>query len=151
MPLEALRAKLGQDHGGIHFLPDSPASKPVQAAAKAAGRRYFHIDGKNIQRKEQLLNAVATALHFPASFGHNWDALEECLVDVEVDEGFVIYYEHVDPLAQEHPDQFQTFLEICRDAVSSWKEDGTPMFVLFSGSKAPKGVSRLSAKVEDED
>jgi len=27
--------------------------------------------------------------------------------------------------------------------VASWKEDGTPMAVLLSGTKAPKGVAKL--------
>jgi hypothetical protein len=42
-----------------------------------------------------------------------------------------------------HPDQFATLIEILRDAVASWKEDGTAMVVLLSGSKAPKGVAKL--------
>ena len=56
-------------------------------------------------RKEQLLNHVATALHFPKDFGHNWDALEECLTDIEwVDaDGYVIYYDHIDGAAHRAP------------------------------------------------
>jgi len=50
-----------------------------------------------------------------------------------------------------HPDQFETFVEIVRDAVGSWKEDGTAMVVLLSGSKGPKGVPKLNAKEEEED
>ena len=44
-----------------------------------------------------------------------------------------------------HPDQFETLVEILRDAVDSWKEDGTAMVVLLSGAKAPKGVGKLGA------
>jgi hypothetical protein len=95
-----------------------------------------------------LMNAVATALHFPKHFGDNWDALEECLTDLEWVEadGYLIYYDHIDGLLGTHPDQFETLVEILRDSVASWKEDGEPMVVLLSGSKAPKGVSRLKAK-----
>jgi hypothetical protein len=59
------------------------------------------------------------------------------------DDGYVIYYDHIDPLLNAHPDQFETLVEILRDAVASWKEDGTAMIVLLSGTKAPKGVSKL--------
>jgi hypothetical protein len=42
-----------------------------------------------------------------------------------------------------HPDQFETLVEILRDAVESWKEDDEALVVLFSGTKAPKGVAKL--------
>jgi len=147
MPLDALNDLLDDELGGVFFLPRHAAPGDVQAAAKRAKFAYFHIEGRNIARKEQLLNHVATALHFPGYFGDNWDALEECLTDMEwVDApGYLIYYDHFDPLLAAHPDQFATFLEICRDAVRSWKEDGTPMVVLLSGAKPPKGVARLVA------
>lgn len=145
MALEALESLLEENRGGVFFVAGNPDPKAVQKAAKAAGYASFHIDGKNIQRKEQLLNNAATAMRFPKGFGNNWDALEECLVDLEwVDgDGFVVYYDHIDGLLSTHPDQFETLVEILRDAVESWKEDGEPMVALLSGSKAPKGVSKL--------
>ncbi|QJR16110.1 barstar family protein [Usitatibacter palustris] len=150
MALGALEAILEDGRGGVWFVPAaSPAA--VKTVAKGAGFAYFHIEGKNIGRKEQFLNAAATAMRFPGHFGHNWDALEECLTDMDGIEGdgYVIYYDHIDGLMTAHPDQFETLVEICRDAVASWKEEGTAMVVLFSGSKAPKGVSKLKEKAED--
>jgi RNAse (barnase) inhibitor barstar len=151
MPLEALEALLEARKGGLWFLPNHAESRAVQAAARKADYAFFHIDGKNIARKEQLLNHVATALHFPKSFGNNWDSLEESLGDLEANDadGFVIYYDSIDGLLATHPDQFETLIEILRDAVASWKEDGTPMVILLSGTKGPKGVSKLKEKVED--
>ena len=145
MSLEAVDTLLEDSRGGVYFVPGIVAAREVQAAAKRARMAYFHIEGKNITRKEQLLNAVATALHFPADFGHNWDALEECLTDMEWADadGYVIFYDHIDGLLAAHPDQFETLVEICRDAVASWKEDDKAMLVLMSGAKAPKGVAKL--------
>ena len=150
MSLEALEKLLAENHGGIWFLPAHVEPKKIQALAKRAGFAFFHVDGKNIARKEQFLNHAATALHFPASFGDNWDALEESLTDMEwVDaDGYVIYYDHIDGFITAHPDQFETLVEIIRDAVASWKEDGTAMVVLLSGAKPPKGVSKLREKEE---
>jgi RNAse (barnase) inhibitor barstar len=145
MPLEAIQSLLENARGGVWFLPRPLEAKSLQAAAKRAGYAFFHLDGKNIERKEQLLNHVATVLQFPNHFGSNWDALEECLTDLEwVDgDGYLIYFDHIDGLLAAHPDQFATFVEIVRDAVESWKEDGEAMVVLLSGAKAPKGVSKL--------
>ena len=150
MPLQALETMLEENRGGVWFLPGHLEPRAVQKTAKAASFAYFHIEGKNIARKEQLLNHVATVLQFPNHFGQNWDALEECLTDLEwVDgDGYVIYYDHIDGLLGTHPDQFETLVEILRDAVASWKADGTAMVVLLSGTKAPKGVGRLKAKEE---
>lgn len=46
-----------------------PAALIVRIPAKARG-------------KEKLLNVLARGLRFPKYFGHNWDALEECLRDL---------------------------------------------------------------------
>jgi RNAse (barnase) inhibitor barstar len=150
MSLEAIESLLEESRGGVWFLPERVEPKALASVAKRAGFAFFHIEGKNITRKEQLLNHVATALHFPGDFGHNWDALEECLTDLEwVDaDGYLIYYDHIDGLLTEHPDQFETLVEILRDAVASWKEDGTAMVVLLSGTKAPKGVPKLKEPAE---
>jgi RNAse (barnase) inhibitor barstar len=151
MPHEALESLVEANKGGIWFLPNHVEPRSAQAVAKRAGFAFFHIEGKNITRKEQFLNHVATALHFPKDFGHNWDAFEECLTDLEwVDaDGYVIYYDHIDGLHNAHPDQFETLVEIVRDAVASWKEDGSAMVVLLSGTKPPKGVPKLKDKPED--
>jgi RNAse (barnase) inhibitor barstar len=145
MSLEALESLLAENRGGVYFVPGGADAKALHKLAKASGYAFFHIDGKNITRKEQLLNHAATAMHFPDGFGHNWDALEECLTDLEwVDgDGYLIYYDHIDGLLAAHPDQFETLVEILRDAVASWKEDGEAMVAVLSGTKGPKGVSKL--------
>ena len=147
----ALESLLEEDRGGVFFLPGNVAPKAVQQAAKAAGFAFFHIEGKSVERKEQLMNAVATTLRLPKHFGHNWDALEECLTDLEwVDaDGYVIYYDHIDGLLAAHPDQFETLVEILRDAVASWKSDDTAMVVVLSGTKPPKGVAKLKSTEEE--
>jgi RNAse (barnase) inhibitor barstar len=145
MPLATLEKLVESNKGGVWHLPSHIEPKAVQAIAKRHGFAFFHIEGKNIARKEQLLNHAATAMHFPDHFGDNWDALEESLTDLEwVDaDGYLIYYDHTDPFLDAHPDQFETFVEIVRDAVESWKEDDSAMIVLLSGAKPPKGVPKL--------
>ena len=151
MPANGLQAILEQNRGGVWFLPAHKEARALQKIAKESGFAFFHVDGKTIARKEQLLNHMATALHFPKEFGHNWDALEDYLTDLDwVDgDGYLIYFDHIDGLLEAHPDQFETFVEIVRDAVASWKEDGEAMMVLLSGAKAPKGVPKLKEKAAE--
>ena len=143
MPHEALSTLLESPRAGVWFLSDHADPKAVQKLAKDQGFAFFHIEGKNIGGKEQLMTSVATALRLPKHFGKNWDALEECLSELEdAADGYVIYYDHIDPLLGSHPDQFETLVEILRDAVASWKEDDTAMVVVLAGAKAPKGVAK---------
>jgi RNAse (barnase) inhibitor barstar len=44
--------------------------------------RYFFLDGSKIADKESFFKAIALAMDFPDYFGHNWDALRECLNDL---------------------------------------------------------------------
>lgn len=138
---------VAHDGGGVFYVPGDVDTRKAQAAAKKAGLAFFHVDGKSVQRKEQLLNSLATALDLPEHFGHNWDALEECLNDLApVDgRGYFLLYDHIDGLLEAHPDQFETLVEILRDAVGSWKEDDTTLLVVLAGGKAPKGVARARA------
>jgi RNAse (barnase) inhibitor barstar len=138
---------LTREEGGVWFVPGEVDAKKIQSAAKKHQLAFFHVDGRNVQRKEQLMTALQTALDLPAHFGHNWDALEECLTDLApVDgAGYFLLYDHIDGLMQAHPDQFETLVEILRDAVSSWQEDDTRMMVVLAGAKPPKGVAKARA------
>jgi RNAse (barnase) inhibitor barstar len=145
MSLEQLASRIAANEGGVWFVPEVEAKK-VGALAKKAKFAFFHIDGRSVQRKEQLMNALATALDLPEHFGHNWDALEESLTELDgIDaKGYVFLYDHIDGLRTAHPDQFETLVEILKDAVTSWKEDDTAMVVVLAGSKAPPGVQPLA-------
>ena len=57
----AIASILESHKGGVWFLPGGEA-RALQSAAKKAGYTYVHIDGSKIERKEQLLNHLATAL-----------------------------------------------------------------------------------------
>ncbi|HRG72048.1 MAG TPA: barstar family protein, partial [Thauera aminoaromatica] len=42
----------------------------------------LRIDLAGCTDKAGVLARIATALHFQESFGHNWDALSDCLCDL---------------------------------------------------------------------
>ena len=63
----------------IHFTDSAPGQ------AELAGQDLFVADvgGGAVHTDEELFEALAGALRFPDHFGHNWDALDECLRDLE--------------------------------------------------------------------
>lgn len=82
-----------------------------------SGAKEFRVDvPAGIGSKEELLKFLSTALHFPAYFGRNWDALEECLSDLSwiPEEQVVIQHQDV-PLASSVADS-STYLDVLRSA-----------------------------------
>jgi hypothetical protein len=57
-----------------------------------------------------LLAEIAEALEFPDYFGHNWDALEECLVDLELlsGRGYVFVFTEAELILPDEEDEFAT-------------------------------------------
>jgi len=57
------------------------------------------IDVSGVDSKSALLNAIGAAMKLPDYYGSNWDALEECLRDLEQDErGWLVIFENADRL-----------------------------------------------------
>lgn len=78
--------------------------------------------------KERLLKNMAAALQFPAWFGGNWDALEDCLSDLSWREasGHVLLFEN--PQAG---DEFGVLVDVLRSSAEWWAGRGKPFFAVF--------------------
>jgi hypothetical protein len=82
---------------------------------RAPNSLIVRLDGR-LRRKWDLLRALANGLKFPRYFGHNWDALEECLNDLSwlgEQSGIVLLHKYM-PLADER--QRRTYIDILRNA-----------------------------------
>jgi hypothetical protein len=91
------------------------------------------IDGSTLTSKSELLNAIATTLEFPY-FGHNWDALLDCLRDLEwvSGTGYVLVVTHALEMWRELPRESGLLCEIWLSAAaSSWMPTQVPFHLVF--------------------
>jgi len=106
-------------------------SEEIVAAAKTAGLEVFKIDLGKARGKSGLFDAFAKALKFPQYFGKNWDALNDCLTDLNWlgDKGWVLILTNCKPFAAKFEAEFDQALELLAGVAVNWQEDGKPFWV----------------------
>ena len=78
--------------------------------------------GEKCRSVQGLFAELAEALQFPDYFGHNWDALEECLTDFEwlPAKGYVLLFTNAESVLPYQEEEFATLLEVLSDAGEAW-------------------------------
>jgi len=77
------------------------------------------IDGSLARDKGTLLSALASALKFPSYFGHNWDALLDCLrslPDLVRARGYALIIERSGLFLEDSPADLADFRDIAETA-----------------------------------
>ena len=116
------------------YRVDRDAAEALCAQGRAAGLRCARIDLAGFRGKADLLQAIAQALEFPTWFGHNWDALADCLDDLEWlrAKGYLLLLQNPAGLSAAAPKDFALALDILADAARKWNERGTPFWVFLT-------------------
>jgi hypothetical protein len=96
----------------------------------------------SIGSKATLLAELARRLRFPGYFGYNWDALEECLLDLNwiSEPSVVIRHSELPSL---HADELRTYVAILRRAAKHWSGNGTRELTVMFPTSAKKQVIAL--------
>ena len=112
---------------------------PLRAAAKSAGVAWFDLDLAGVTGREAFLKRFGERLRFPGYFGHNWDALHECLLDLAGTgtPGAVVHWRRGAALAKRAPDAVKTALEILRETAIYWASTGRVFLVVVDRDSAP--------------
>ena len=119
---------------GIYHWHSAFAVTDVAHAVEHAGWHFAHLDGwHGAESKQEFLTAVGDALDFPDYYGKNFDALADCLRDVEAgnSHGTVLLWDGWGPFARHDEVAFRKALEVLGRRVAD--DHGGPFAVLLRG------------------
>jgi hypothetical protein len=80
------------------------------------------LDGRACSTKDRLLQELAHVFAFPDYFDPNWDALEECLCDLEwlPADGYLLLIRQAERVLCNEPDEWPTLLSVLRSTGKYW-------------------------------
>lgn len=86
------------------------------------------VDGSQAQSTSRLLKAIASAMAFPDYFGMNWDALDECLTDLEwlPSRRVVLVFSQAGSVLAQEPEDLEVLVEILVTTAEAWAEAHEP-------------------------
>ena len=108
---------------GVSRLRSRSSTEEVVARLTRAGWDVRVVDVSKARDKAGLLDGFARALSFPSWVGRNWDALEDCLTDLDWLEaaGYVLVLTNVQALLiGESEEHFKNLVEILAGATKHW-------------------------------
>ena len=110
----------------VHFTTEAPA--PADVAGLVA-----EVDGASVHSRDELLDAIAAELGFPEYFGHNWDALDECLRDLSwrPAPGYVLIVREAGDFWHDHPGIAGRLAESWQFCAADWRERDTAFHLVY--------------------
>ncbi|HEY0199414.1 MAG TPA: barstar family protein [Rhodanobacter sp.] len=118
---------------GVYFVGIDDLDRLARIAARDE-LHVSHVDLAGCRGKDELLRRLAASLPLPATFGDNWDALADCLRDLDGMPawGRVLLFEHADDLRLSAEADFDVLLGILDDAATFGSEHDVPWFAFLS-------------------
>lgn len=92
------------------------------------------LDLKGIRSKKGLLETLATGLKLPKHFGHNWDALADCLMDDAwaKRESYTVVVLDAAAAAKRFGDDWATLTDVLGEACAWWDKKGKSFQVVLA-------------------
>ena len=137
--MTALAHVLGESGPGVHVWKSERPAAAIRAEAAEIGWRCVVVDCAHVRTKAQFLEECERSYRFPAYFGHNWDALADCLADLQwlpapeagSGGGILTVVENSNTFAFGDLDAYSIALEVWEEAAEAWRRIGVPFTVLL--------------------
>lgn len=129
------------ENPGVAWLsPGSPVIAGLKKSAGVKGISVFVLDGAKMGDKDGIMAHFADMLKFPAYFGKNWDALQECLADLESwlpAKGYLIVVENADLIYEGSDENFAVLLEILNEVSLQFADEDKIIFKVLMLASDP--------------
>lgn len=109
------------------------------------------LHGSKCSSKQSFMKEIARALAFPPYFGHNWDALDECLADLAdwlPASGYVLVFLDSDRLLTDSERDFRILTEILQGIAAEWANLQPPVPFHAILQCPPNAKDRMLARVQ---
>jgi RNAse (barnase) inhibitor barstar len=131
---------------GVYLIDAAERERIACHEAFPSGFAVAVLDGNDAGTRAGFFQELARALRFPDYFGHNWDAVYDCLTDLGwlPAAGYVLVLDGFEQLATNEPGQWDIGLKVLREACAFWQPLARSMIVLLNGpSELAPGVPLL--------
>jgi RNAse (barnase) inhibitor barstar len=89
-----------------------------------ASEKHLTVELTGVRSKKALMEALATGLKLPKHFGHNWDALADCLMDSDWAKasGYTITISDSIAAKKRFGEDWETLIDLLEEACEWWGE-----------------------------
>ena len=136
--MSKLRARLRDPaRSGVYRVRRTDA---IDDAVRGTKLNVGRVDLDGAATKHAMLERIAKALAFPDWFGGNWDALEDCLIDLSwcEAEGHVLVFAGLRP-----SDDLGVLIDVLASSAEFWAARGRPFFAVFVDPQRTLGLAEL--------
>lgn len=132
-------------NNGIHLL-QREALDSLPAMIGKSDMTVTRIALAGCSDKQAILAAFADALAFPPTFGHNWDALADCLADLGwlPQGGTCLFLDGINWTRPALSAELATLMEILGETVTRASHRGEPWHVFLPIVSTPCGAQERS-------
>jgi len=116
----------------VHFAPASLA-RGLRAGLERRRLTLADLNGNTVTDGPALLEALGQALAFPAYYGANWDAAEECLRELgeRYPQGYALVIDHAAALWQRLPREMGQLVSLWLAVSDALAEAGISLQLVF--------------------
>ena len=120
---------------GVYLIDATEREQVLRGGAFPAEFAIAVLDGTAAGTRAGFFEELARAFRFPDYFGHNWDAVYDCLTALTwlPAAGYVLVLDGFDQFATDEPEQWQIGLKVLREACAFWQPLSRPMVALLFG------------------